>query len=132
MIDLEVKHKERKIKIIENCYNMQNDDFQQNIHCDRCIFISKNVLDKFVNDSTINFRLIIKRKDLLEAENLIKEHYFKEHILSCRQSTNKNEMESQLVQKQQNNKINNFFPKPAPRTRIHNKSLLPGNNNAAR
>lgn len=113
MIEFELKHKSRKTKIIENCYNFENDYSRQTNDGDRCIFISKNVMDKFVNNGAINFRLIIKRKDKLEAEDLLKERCLKERGLHCDRSSVKNETEYGIP--------NAFAPVPVPRTSIVNK-----------
>lgn len=80
LIDFELKQNLRKVKFVDNC-PCDTDNLDQMIEENRCITISKNIVETFLNDGNINFRFIIKRRDLFEAEELKKERYVKQHPL---------------------------------------------------
>lgn len=81
VIDFELKENGRKIKFVEECYS-DADDLEGIIQTHRCIVITKQLVKTFVKDGEINFRFVLKRKDLAEEEDAHKEEYLRSHLLS--------------------------------------------------
>lgn len=80
LIDFEVRKDPRKIKFLEICHS------DSEVMCDapgtdQAFTISKKTIETLVEKEEINFRFIIKRKDVVAIEDLAKEEYLKKHIL---------------------------------------------------
>lgn len=80
LVDFELKKGVRKVKFVEHCF-CDTDDIERLVDENRCISISKNTIKSFTVDGKFEFRFIIKRKDILEKEDSVKEMYLKQHIL---------------------------------------------------
>lgn len=77
LIDFELKQGLRKIKFVENCL-CDTDNLEQFLDKERFIAIPKCVMERFLINGNIDFRFIIKRKDIFEAEESNKEQYLKQ------------------------------------------------------
>lgn len=80
LIDFEVRRDDRKIKFLEQCLP-DADDVIDEIRCGRGFTVPKRVIESLVESDKINFRFIIKRKDVVRAENALKENHSKRSLL---------------------------------------------------
>lgn len=80
LIDFEVKQNQRKIKFLEKCYSDADGDLMMLISEGHCFNIMKKNIESYVENGTIEWRFIIKRKDIVELENTIKEEHSKQNL----------------------------------------------------
>lgn len=80
LIDFEVRQDQRKIKFLEKCHSDADDIFEL-IRTGHCFTMSKKIIESLVTNGKINFRFIIKRKDAVTMENVIKDEYLKNRLL---------------------------------------------------
>lgn len=78
LIDFEVKREQRKIKFLESSYCDADGDILQQIAQGRCFSIPRKNIESFAANGQIEFRFIIKRKDIVEAEDSLKKEHAKE------------------------------------------------------
>lgn len=81
LIDLEVRKDQRKIKFLEKCYPDSEVLLDTN-GTGHAFTISKKMIESLMDNEEINYRFIIKRKDVVATEDVIKEEYLKKHILA--------------------------------------------------
>lgn len=81
LIDFEVRQDQRKIKFLERCHP-DSEDLTEPIRTGHAFTISKKSIESLVENDEINYRFIIKRKDVVATENVIKEEYLTKHILA--------------------------------------------------
>lgn len=81
LIDFEVRKDQRKIKFLEQCHT-DSEEFFETIRSGHAFTVSKKAIQSLVDKDEINYRFIIKRKDVVTTENVIKEEYLKKHILA--------------------------------------------------
>lgn len=79
IIDFELRQNSRKVKFVDDCL-CDTDDLSRIIDKNRCIAISKNMIETLLIDGKINFRFIIKRRDQFEAEELNKEQHLMQSL----------------------------------------------------
>lgn len=80
LIDFEIRKDDRKIKFLEQCFT-DTDDIIDEIQSGRGFTIQKRVIESFIDNDKINFRYIIKRKEVVKSENVLKEEYSKKNLL---------------------------------------------------
>lgn len=81
LIDFEVRNDQRKMKFLEKCHP-DSDDLFESIRTGHAFTMPKKTIESLVDNEEINYRFIIKRKDVVATENVIKEEYLKKHILA--------------------------------------------------
>lgn len=81
LIDFEVRKDQRKIKFLEKCHSDSEVLFETNGTVN-AFKMSKKTIESLINNEEINYRFIIKRKDVVATEDVIKEEYLKKHILA--------------------------------------------------
>lgn len=80
LIDFEVKQNQRKIKFLDKCHCDTDGDLMTLINEAHCFSISKKNVESFAENGKIEFRFIIKRKDVVDVENSMKEEHSKQNL----------------------------------------------------
>lgn len=89
IIDFELKQEFRKIKFNEHCYNDAS-NLPLIISEQRCFVISKKLVNTYVKNGKIEFRFVLKRKDVAKKEDLQKEFHLKNNVLGQTDDSNNN------------------------------------------
>lgn len=81
LIDFELNDGSRKLKFIENCYNDVMDVFK--IFAEhRCLVIPQKLAETYAKNGRLDFRFVIKKRDAVEADNLLKQTHMQNALRS--------------------------------------------------
>lgn len=77
LIDFELNDGLRKLKFIENCYNDVAAEH-------RCFVIPKKLAETYAKTGRLEFRFVIKKRDAVEADNLLKQTHMQNALVNGR------------------------------------------------
>lgn len=83
LIDFELNDGLRKLKFIENCYNDVMDVIEI-FAGHRCFVIPQKLAETYAKNGQLEFRFVIKKRDAVEADNLLKQTHMQNALVNGR------------------------------------------------